>query len=134
MNIGQKKDYLNRFGTEYDRLQRMNDHIESFRLNKMYPSMSQDGMPHAHNNDDLSSYAVKLLELEAKRDKQQAVCQNIMKDILLKLSKLDDTREITVLDLRYIYMMGYEEIAEILKVSKRTVLRILDRALKNIVI
>ena len=59
----QKKGYLKGYITLKRKEKRTLEQIQQLRLDKMFPCVQNDDMPHAHNNSDLSDYIVRLDEL-----------------------------------------------------------------------
>ena len=61
-----KKEYLRGYEKAKRQMERSEAKIKEMRLNRICPEMNNDGMPHAHNNTDLSGYAA-LLDEEERR-------------------------------------------------------------------
>ena len=58
----QKKEYLKSYRRAIKREQDILDEIQRLRLDKMFPSVANDGMPHGSSYSDLSDYAAILNE------------------------------------------------------------------------
>lgn len=58
----QKKEYLKSYRRAIKREQDILDEIQRLRLDKMFPSVVNDGMPHGSRHSDLSDYAAILDE------------------------------------------------------------------------
>ena len=64
--IDHKKEYLKQYEKAVRQMKRSEEKIKEMHLSKIMPSAGNDGMPHAHNNTDLSAYAA-LLDEEERR-------------------------------------------------------------------
>lgn len=126
-----KKEYLDGYRKCIRRIDRLNEELAEIRINKMFPSMTQDGMPHAHNNTDLSVYASRIDKTERKIIKARYLKIQKMKEITEKIERMDDENEKDVLFYRYIRLMKWEEIAAKMKYTYRNVTKIHGRALCN---
>lgn len=129
-----KKEYLKGFERAVRQMNRFEERIQEIRDSRMSISVASDGMPHAHNTNDLSSYAAMLdqelsryLKARYKRDMK-------CKEIRDKIERLDNEDEKDVLTYRYIKLMKWEEICTNMHISWKTVHRLHGRALKNFVI
>ena len=71
--------------------------IQRLRLNKMFPSVVNDGMPKGSEQSDLSEYAAKLDSLIEKLKQERFKEIKLMDDILYSISLLEDKDEKTVL-------------------------------------
>lgn len=58
----QKKEYLKSYRRAIKREQDILDEIQRLRLDKMFPSVINDGMPHGSSCSDLSEYIVAIDE------------------------------------------------------------------------
>ena len=130
-DIEQKKDYLNGYEKIIREMRRSEIKIKELRLNKIFSSALNDGMPHAKNQSDLSAYAA-LLDQEEKqymwyRYQRVQKC----KEITDRIEQLSDEDEKDVLMYRYIKLMKWEDICVKMKISERQVHRIHSQALKN---
>ena len=81
METEQKKEYLKEYEKAVRQMKRSEEKITEMRLSKIMPSVGNDGMPHAHNNTDLSAYAALLDEEERRYMKARyhriKLCQEI---------------------------------------------------------
>ena len=128
----EKKEYLRGYERAVRQMKRHEERIREMRLNRMFPVVIADGMPHAHENTDLSSYAA-LLDLEERkyikaRYKRIKKC----KEITDRIEQLQNEDEKDVLMYRYIRLMKWEDICVKIDVSWKQVHRIHARALKNL--
>lgn len=107
----QKKEYLRSYRKALRREEGILDEIQELRMNKMFPSVVNDGMPRGSEQSDLSNYIVALdemiEELKNERLERAKLRQRIERDI----RALDNEDEQEVLRLRYIKDLKWEEVA-----------------------
>lgn len=127
-----KKEYLNGYREAKRREKRILEQIQRLRLDKMFPCLQNDDMPHGHNQRDLSDYAVKMDELmeELKKERLQAVDE--YNEIYKTISRLENENEKEVLVRRYINGDKWEEIAIKMNYGYRHIHKIHGSALINI--
>ena len=81
----QKKEYLRSYRKALRREERILDEIQELRMNKMFPSVVNDGMPRGSEQSDLSDYIVSLdemiEELKNERLERAKLRQRIERDI-----------------------------------------------------
>lgn len=127
----QKKEYLKSYRRAIKREQDILDEIQRLRLDKMFPSVVNDGMPHGSSYSDLSDYAAILNEqidlLKEERLEKVRCYQKIEKQI----SQMENEDEKEVLRLRYILGMKWEEVSVKMNYSWKWVHKIHGRALLN---
>lgn len=128
----QKKEYLKSYRRAIKREQDILDEIQRLRLDKMFPSVVNDGMPHGSSHSDLSDYVAILneqIELLKKERLEKVRCyQKIEKQI----RQMENEDEQEVLRLRYILGMKWEEVAVKMDYSWRQIHRIHSAALLNL--
>lgn len=126
-----KKEYLRGYEKVVRQMERSGLKIKEMRLNRLCPSVINDGMPHASSQNDLSSYAA-LLEQEEKRYMKYRY-QRIKKckEITDRIERLSDEDEKDVLMYRYIKLMKWEDICVEIGHSWQHTHRIHAKALKN---
>lgn len=128
----QKKEYLKSYRRAIKREQDILDEIQRLRLDKMFPSVVNDGMPHGSSHSDLSDYAAILDEqidlLKEERLEKVRCYQKIERQI----SQMENEDEQEVLRLRYILGMKWEEVAVKMDYSWRQIHRIHSAALLNL--
>lgn len=124
-----KKEYLKSYRKALRREQRILDEIQCLRLDKMFPSIVQDGMPHGSSQEDLSGYAATLDEMIEDLKKERLEKVKIRKKIEQSIRNLEDEDEQEVLRLRYISGLSWEEIALELNYSRAHMHRIHGKAL-----
>ena len=108
--IEKKKEYLREYEKAVRQMKRSEEKITEMRLSKIMPSADNDGMPHAHNNTDLSGYAALLDEEERRYMKARYRRIKICKEITDKIERMDNEDEKDVLVYRYIRLMKWEDI------------------------
>ena len=127
----QKKEYLKSYRRAIKREQDILDEIQRLRLDKMFPSVVNDGMPHGSSHSDLSDYAAILNEqidlLKEERLEKIRCYQKIERQI----SRMENEDEQEVLRLRYILGRKWEEVAVKMGYSWKQTHRIHSSALKN---
>ena len=127
----QKKEYLKSYRRAIKREQDILDEIQRLRLDKMFPSVVNDGMPHGISHSDLSDYAAILDEqidlLKEERLEKVRCYQKIERQI----SQMENEDEQEVLRLRYILGMKWEEVDVKMGYSWKQTHRIHSSAIKN---
>ena len=127
----QKKEYLRSYRRAIKREQDILDEIQRLRLDKMFPSVVNDGIPHGSSHSDLSDYAAILDEqidlLKEERLEKVRCYQKIERQI----SQMENEDEQEVLRLRYILGMKWEEVDVKMGYSWKQTHRIHSSALKN---
>jgi hypothetical protein len=127
-----KKEYLRQYGCALRTERAIEEEIQQVRLDKMFPALVQDGMPHGSGgNSDLSAFVVKVDELLAELKKQAEKRITLRQGIVRKIEQMDDETEKLVLRLRYIQLLKWEEVAVKMDYDYRYVLKVHGRALKN---
>ena len=126
-----KKEYLWGYQRAKRQLERLEEELTELRLDKMCPSVIQDGMPHASGGGDLSGYAARVDALERKILKARYKRIQRFKEIRDRIERLEDENEKDVLVYRYIRGMKWEDIAVKMNIGYRHVLRMHGKALEN---
>lgn len=126
-----KKEYLRRYHAAELAEQEIREEIDDLRMNKMFPALIQDGMPHGSSCGDLSAYAVQLDELLIELKDQMEKRIKIRREITEKIEAMQDETEKTVLRLRYIHWMRWEQIADRMGYSIRNITKIHGKALAH---
>lgn len=129
--IETKKEYLRGYGRAVRQMERSEVKIAEMRMNKICPSVNNDGMPHAHSNSDLSGYAALLDEEERRYMKARYERIRICRDISDKIERMGNEDEKDVLMYRYIKLMKWEDICVKMGHSWQHIHRIHKRALEN---
>lgn len=126
-----KKEYLRRYHAAELAEREIREEIDDLRMNKMFPALIQDGMPHGSSCGDLSEYAAQLDGLLADLKEQMEKRISIRREITQKIEQMQDETEKMVLRLRYIHWLRWEQIAERMGYGWTQVHRIHGRALTN---
>lgn len=126
-----KKEYLWGYQRAKRQLERLEEELTELRLDKMCPSVIQDGMPHASGGRDLSGYAARVDALERKILKARYKRIQRFKEIRDRIERLEDENEKDVLVYRYIRGMKWEDIAVRTGYSWKQVHRFHSNALEN---
>lgn len=126
-----KKEYLRRYHAAELAEREIREEIDDLRMNKMFPALIQDGMPHGSSCGDLSAYAVQLDELLIELKDQMEKRIKIRREITEKIEAMQDETEKTVLRLRYIHWMQWEQIADRMGYSIRNITKIHGKALAH---
>ncbi len=129
--IEEKKEYLKGYRKAVRQMKRSEDKLKELRLNRIWPSANNDGMPHAHNNSDLSDYAALLDEEERRYIKARYERIRICRDITNKIEELKDEDEKDILFYRYIKFMKWEDICVKMNYSWKHIHRIHNKALMH---
>lgn len=127
-----KKEYLRRYVRSKKREKRIEEEIQRLRMDKMFPSVVSDDMPHGTDQKDLSDYIV-LVDQQIdllKAERLEGI--KIYADIEERIRKMQDDNEQEVLRLKYIRGMTWEEVAVEMRYTFQHTHRIHKRALKNI--
>ena len=131
IEIEKKKEYLKGYEKAVRQMERSELRIKEIRLNRICPSVINDGMPHASNHTDLSSYAALLDEEEKRYMRYRYQRVKKCKEITDRIERLSDEDEKDVLMYRYIKLLKWEEIAVKMSFSWQHIHKIHAQALKN---
>lgn len=126
-----KKEYLRRYHAAELAEREIREEIDDLRMNKMFPALIQDGMPHGSSCMDLSEYAAQLDELLTELKDQMELRIRIRREITRKIESMQDETEKAVLRLRYIHWLRWEQIAERMGYSLRNITKIHGKALAH---
>lgn len=127
----QKKRYLKSYKESIKAVKIITDEIEQLRLDKVSPTVINDGMPHSSNCNDLSAYAAKLDELETQLHKERFKRISIYSDIIKQIEEMENETEKNVLRLKYIRCLNWEEVAVEMGYSWQHIHKLHGSALKN---
>lgn len=128
----QKKNFLNSYKRAIKKEKRILEKIQELRMNKMFPSVVNDGMPHGSDQAGLEEYIEKLLECQEELKEtrlEKAMCK---RKIERQIFQLKDENEQQVLKLHYLDNMTWGNIADEMIYSERHIHRIHASALKNL--
>lgn len=116
-----KKKYLKEYKAATVAAQIIKNEIEQLRLDKICPTVINDGMPHASTCSDLSSYAAELTELEEKLMIARYKRIKLHTEISDNIEAMEDETEKCVLRLKYLQCMTWEEVAVYMNYSWRQI-------------
>ncbi len=128
----EKKEFLWGYRKAIRKQKQIEDEIRRLRLDRISPSLVQDGMPHGSGGGDLSGYAVQLDSLLEELRKQGEECIRKRKEIVVKIEEIGNETEILLLRYRYINGMKWEDIAERMDICWRYVMRLHGKALAHL--
>lgn len=129
-----KKEYLNGYRRARQREKRILEQIQQLRMDKMFPCLQNDGLPRGSRQTDMSDYAARLEELIEELKEERLKCAEEQEKIKKSILSVKNDEEQEVLEWRYLLNKSWEEIAETMNYSRRYILKIHERALKNFVI
>lgn len=114
------------------REERILEEIQALRMDKMFPSIVNDGMPKGSEQRDLSDYAAKLDELiqELKEERLEKVKR--LSDIEKSIRQLKNEDAQIIMRLRYIDGLKWEEVCVAINYEWAQMHRIHARALREI--
>ena len=127
-----KKRYLMSYRWAKKREERILEEIQALRMDKMFPSIVNDGMPKGSEQRDLSDYAAKLDELiqELKEERLEKVKR--LSDIEKSIRQLKNEDAQIIMRLRYIDGLKWEEVCVAINYEWAQMHRIHARALREI--
>ena len=126
-----KKEFLRRYRECERREQEILEEIQRLRMDQMFPSMVNDGMPKGSQQSDLSDYMVLLGE-QIDRLKQERLEKARTRDqIDLAIRRMENPDEQRVLRLRYLWGLKWEEVAVKMNYSWKQIHRLHGSALDN---
>ena len=126
-----KKEYLYQYRKALQKEKAIEDEIYQLRLDKVAPSLIQDGMPHGSGGSDLSGYAAKMDELFRELKEQMEKRIDLRLQISRKIEAMPDETESLLLRYRYIQGLKWEDIALRMDYSWRGVYKVHARALQH---
>lgn len=129
-----KKDFLLSYQREKKAVQRLEEQLEELRINKISPSVINDGMPHGIDQRDLSDYIVKLdeIEREVKAARYRRICA--FQKVQRQIEAMENEKEKDLLTYRYLRGLEWEEVAEKMGYSLRKIHYLHGDALKHFLI
>lgn len=127
-----KKRYLMSYRWAKKQEERILEEIRELRMDKMFPSAVNDGMPKGSEQRDLSDYAAKLDELieELKEERLEKIKR--LQSIERVIKEIDNEDAQTILWLRYIDGLRWEEVCVAINYEWAQMHRIHARALREI--
>lgn len=126
-----KKAFLRRYRECERREQEILEEIQRLRMDKMFPSVVNDGMPKGSQQSDLSDYMV-LLDEQIDRLKQERLEKARTRDqIDLAIRRMENPDGQRVLRLRYLWGLNWDDIGRKMECDPRHARRIHGWALKK---
>lgn len=127
-----KKEYLKSYQEAVRREKHILQEIQLLRMDKMFPSVLNNDMPHGSGCSDLSDYIVLLDEQieELKIERLEKI--RIYTGIQEKIRCMDNDNEREVLRLKYLQGMTWEEVAVSMGYSWKQIHRIHGKALASL--
>lgn len=127
-----KKAFLRKYLQKKAGVRRIEQQLEELQLNKISPSAKTgDGMPRGAGQSDLSTYAVKLDELENRLIEKRRECIRAFSDIQSAIEEMENEHEKQILTYRYLLGWGWEKISSEMGYTLRHITRMHGSALKN---
>lgn len=105
----EKREYLEGYIRAVKASKEIEMEIEQLRLAQMYPTLNQDGMPHAHNHTDLSDYAAAISGLLEKYEKKRLQKIHKKHEISEAIDVLQNDTERLILRYRYLCLVQTQE-------------------------
>lgn len=126
-----KKAFLRRYRECERREQEILEEIQRLRMDKMFPSVVNDGLPKGSQQSDLSDY-VAAIERQIGRLKRERLKKvRTREQIDLAIRRMENPAEQRVLRLRYLCGLNWKEIGEKMGYNERQPQRIHGSALNN---
>lgn len=126
-----KKEYLWQYRKALQKEKEIEEEIYQLRMNKISPSLVQDGLPHGSGGSDLSGYAAKIDELFRDLEKQMNKRIELRLRISREIESMSDETESLLLRYRYIQGLKWEDIALRMDYSWRGIHKVHARALQH---
>lgn len=126
-----KKEYLLQYRKAERREQNILEEIQELRADKLFPSVSMDGMPKGSGQADLSDFVALMDELIEKLKEERLCKVKLRMEIEGKIKRMDDTDEADLLRMRYLRGMKWEEVMAKTGYCRAQVNRIHGRALEH---
>lgn len=129
---GKKKEFLRSYRRAKRAVTRLEEQLIELRINKISPSVNNDGMPHGTDIGDLSDYAARVDHIERKiiAARYERICtyERIEKCI----EAMEEEREKDLLTYRYLRGKSWEQVAVELGYSWQHTHRIHAQALQHL--
>lgn len=127
-----KKEYLWQYRKAERREQNILEEIQELRADKLFPSVSMDGMPKGSGQtDDLSGFAALMDEMIQKLKEERLCKMKLRMEIEGKIKRMEDTDEADLLRMRYLRGMKWEEVTAKMGYSRAQVNRMHGKALEH---
>ena len=126
-----KKAFLRRYRECERREQEILEEIQRLRMDKMFPSVVNDGMPKGSQQSDLSDYVAAIERQMGRMKRERLKRARTREQIDLAIRLLENPVEQRVLRLRYLWGLNWKEIGEKMGYNERQPQRIHGSALNN---
>lgn len=126
-----KKEFLRRYRECERREQEILEEIQRLRMDQMFPSVVNDGMPKGSQQSDLSDYMVLLDEQIGRLKRERLKKARTREQIDLAIRRMENPDEQRVLRLRYLWGLKWEEVAVKMSYSWKQIHRLHSSALDN---
>lgn len=126
-----KKAFLRRYRECERREQEILEEIQRLRMNQMFPSMVNDGMPKGSQQSDLSDYVAAIERQMGRLKRERLKRARTREQIDLAIRRMENPDEQRVLRLRYLCGLNWKEIGEKMGYNERQPQRIHGSALNN---
>lgn len=129
-----KKTYLQGYQNQKRKIIALNRELEELQSREISPCINITGMPGAHNKRDLSDYMVKYEKTISRIIGAKNEALNSLNEIEQTIECLEDETEKTILRLRYLVGLTWEEIGTEVMYTYQYVHIIHKKALEHLVI
>lgn len=126
-----KKEFLRRYRECERREQEILEEIQRLRMDKMFPSSVNDGMPKGRQQSDLSDYVVAMERQIGRLKRERLKKARTREQIDLAIRRMENPDEQMVLRLRYLWGLKWEEVAVKMSYSWKQIHRLHSSALDN---
>lgn len=126
-----KRECLNAYRQAEKHQKIILEKIQKLRLDKMFPSIQNDDIPHGHNQSDLSDYAANLYDYETDLKIAMDYSDLIKREIERAARKLQKNENLYII-CKYIEFLSTYEIETIIGVKRRRLYDIEKSAIENI--
>lgn len=128
------KEYLNQafivdvgIGSKLDQLDRLN--ALAMKATTTFSEVPLSGTPDPHRREDI---IIKIIELEDRIRDEMRRLVDLKSEIMTSISSVEDPEQRCVLEKRYLEFKKWEDIAEEMNRSLRSIYRLHGEALKNV--
>lgn len=127
----EKKEFLESYQRAKRDVIRLEEQLAELRLNKISPSVINDGMPHGTDIGDLSDYAARVDQIERRIIVAKYKRIQIFQAVETRIEAMADEQEKELLTYRYLRGKSWEWIAVAMGYTWRHTLRLHGRSLEN---
>ena len=128
------KEYLSQYKWLLMKEQNIQDEIDAICTRYIGRAIQYSDMPKAFSSEhDLSDYIVEIDPLLKQLDESKRKAVEAYRRIEQEIERLEDEREKTLLRLRYLCCMSWEDVASTMHYDVRWVFQLHGRALKSFV-